>query len=397
MGYNLPMTMTINEQINADVSVIEHIVLSTDTTENVVIPNGKNVTIDLNGHTLQNDTTGDKNEYTITNLGSLRIVDSIGGGNVYNAGTKNKGCLVNLKGGNVVIDKGRFWTDAPRTTGAWYYIVNMGQSMIINDAEVPGVAPNASTVRNGFYTDQERAENYVEGHYPALIINGGTFTGQLIPVKNDEGGYLEINGGRFEGPSESVLNWNVARITGGIFIAPDNKYVIYSGAYTTDISEGKLDISGGTFTGGSGIYDLTPQYAPDKSDTAYNYITGGKWEVANKYTVTEFIKPGYEYEMDEEGNIIIQKELEWTFPEGGSMALGMVGNSRVYVHNDSVEYEEGGFDVPVRGFTPKIVLATAQGGCDGYYNSKTKKIQLFRNGVEISERLYDVTLLMFGN
>ena len=387
--------MTINEQIANGSGMI---ILSENTKENVVIPADTSIIFDLAGFRLENDTTDDANEYTITNHGTLTVMDSVGTGEVYNAGTKMKGCIVNLKGGIVNINGGKWWTDAPRTTGAWYYIVNMGVLMTINYADVPGVAPNASTIRNGFYTDEEKQENYVEGQYPKLVINDGVFTGQLIPVKNDEGGDLEINGGTFEGPSEAVLNWNIGKITGGTFKAPEDKFCIFSGAYTNDMSEGKLDVTGGTFIGGKGIRDLTPQYAPEKADTAYNYITGGKWEVTDKTTVTEFIKPGYEAEFDEDGNLIVKAEKEWTFPEGGIAGMGFMSLRRLVIHNDSVEYTTGGFELPVRGFLPLcIVGCMAKNGCDAYYNKETKKIQLFRSGVELNERIYDVTIVMVGN
>lgn len=384
--------MTINEQIVAGVG---EIILAEDITENIVVPAGQTVIIDLAGHRLSNDDS--VAEYTITNSGTLLIKDSVGGGSVYNANAPMKGCLVNLKGGIVEIDGGEFATDAPRSTGAWYYIVNMGVKMTINDAKVLGVAPNASTVRNGFYTDAEKEANYVEGQYPMLIINGGEFTGNLIPIKNDEGGKLEINGGVFEGPSECVLNWNVAKITGGTYTSPEDKYVIFSGAYTTDISEGKLEVTGGTFIGGKGIRDLTPTYAPEKADTAYNYVEGGKWEVSDMDTVTAFVKPGYEFDIDEEGNIIVRQEKEWTFPEGGVAGLGFMSLKRLIMHNDSIEYEAGGFDLPMRNFTPMCILGCmAKGGCDAYYNAETKKIELYRGGVELNERIFDVTIVMIG-
>lgn len=385
--------MTINEQI---LSGVTEIVFTEDVSENVVVPAGKTVTIDLAGFTLSNSTEDDANEYTITNHGNLTVIDSGETGAVYNAGTKLKGCIVNLKGGIVTIKGGKWWTDAPRTTGAWYYIVNMGTLMTIDSAEVPGVAPNASTVRNGFYTTAEYEENWNDV-YPRLVINGGTFTGNLIPVKNDEGGELVINGGTFSGPSECVLNWNVGKITGGTFTSPDDKYCIFSGAYTTDISEGKLDITGGTFIGGSAIYDLTPTYAPEKEDTAYNYITGGKWEVEDKDNVIANIKPGYEAEIDEDGNIVVEKEVEWTFPNGGISGMGFFRYKNVVMHNDSIEYESGGFDVPIRYFEPVCIMGCmAKGGCDAYYNKETRKIQLYRNGQELSERVMDVTIVMIG-
>ena len=232
-----------------------------------------------------------------------------------------------------------------------------------------------------------------------MEINGGTFSGQLIPVKNDNHGRLTINGGTFEGTSECVLNWNVGKINGGTFTSPSNKYCIFSGSCAGEIGcAGELDVSGGTFIGGAGILDLTPTYDPDHEyPDSYAYIVGGKWEVANKDNVMSFIKPGYEAEIDEDGNIIVEKEVEWTFPEGGTSGMGFMSKKTVIMHNDSIEYEAGGFDVPIRYFSPIcIVGCMARNGCDAYYNRETKKIQLFRSGVELSERVYDVTIVMIG-
>lgn len=49
-----------------------------------------------------------------------------------------------------------------------------------------------------------------------LTINGGTFTGGLNTVKNDDAGEMIINGGTITGFAQScVQNNNVLTITGG--------------------------------------------------------------------------------------------------------------------------------------------------------------------------------------
>ena len=388
--------MTINEQIQSGEGIIE-IALTEDVTENVIIPIGKTVELDLAGFRLSNYSSDDVKEYTISNYGTLVIKDSGETGTIYNDASR-KGCLVNHKGGIVTITGGSFQLNERAKTDSWYYIVNLGKLMTIENALVEGTSPNTSTVRNGFYTVQETTEDYI-GEDVSMIINGGRFVGPLIPVKNDNHGNLTINGGTFEGTSECVLNWNVGKITGGTFNSPSNKYCIFSGSCAGEEGcNGELDVTGGTFIGGAGILDLSQTYDPDHEyPDSYAYIAGGKWEVSDKANVESFIKPGYEATFDEEGNIIIEKEIEWTFPNGGIAGMGFMRYKNVVMHNDSIEYEAGGFDIPIRYFTPVcIVGCMAKKGCDAYYNKDTKKIQLYRNGVELNERVYDVTIVMIG-
>lgn len=383
--------MTINEQIQNGATLIA---LTEDTTECVSIPAGFDVIIDLNGHRLSNDAS----EYTVSNFGRLTITDTVGGGSIYNDAPR-KGCLVNHKNGIAAINAGEFVLNERDGTTSWYYIVNLGTEMTINDVTVNGISPNTSAVRNGFYTAQETQDDYIDEDV-RMVINGGTIASEKIPVKNDNHGDLIINGGEFTGSSECVLNWNLGRIAGGTFNSPSGKYVIFSGSCAGEIGcAGQLDITGGTFIGGSGIYDLTETYDPEHEyPNSYSYIVGGKWEVADKENVASFIKPGYEAEFDEQGNIIVVKEIEWTFPEGGAVGMGFVGMRRLVMHNDTVEYEEGGFDLPIRGFAPVCIIgAMAEGGLDAYYNTATKKIQFYRNGNELSgQRIKDVTLIIVG-
>ena len=64
--------------------------------------------------------------------------------------------------------------------------------------------------------------NYVEVKKnivtPKLTINGGTFSGGLNTIKNDDGATLEIKNGTFNNMSQAtVQNHHVTTISGGTF------------------------------------------------------------------------------------------------------------------------------------------------------------------------------------
>lgn len=73
-----------------------------DATEDVTIPEGKAITLDLNGKKLTN-----KASHTITNNGTLTVTDSIGGGVVDNI-THAKAALSNAVGATATLEDGTF-------------------------------------------------------------------------------------------------------------------------------------------------------------------------------------------------------------------------------------------------------------------------------------------------
>ena len=73
-----------------------------DVTEDVTIPEGKAITLDLNGKKLTN-----KASHTITNNGTLTVTDSIGGGVVDNI-THAKAALSNAVGATATLEGGTF-------------------------------------------------------------------------------------------------------------------------------------------------------------------------------------------------------------------------------------------------------------------------------------------------
>ena len=220
----------------------------------MTIPAEKNILLDLNGHKLTN-VSGN----TITNNGTLSItgtgtVDNISHGKaaVYN----NVGGTVTLNGGSYTRSKETGQPTDGSAKNSYYNIVNWGDMTINAGVEVTQNGNFSSMIENGFYNGNGKTNN------PKLTINGGTFSGGLNTVKNDDRGVLEIKDGTFTNVSQAaVLNWNNATIDGGNFQAnEDAQAVVLNGQIDDVMDVGKLTINGGSFTAsGSGtvIQEMT--------------------------------------------------------------------------------------------------------------------------------------------
>lgn len=219
--------------------------LEANITASVEIPQGADVTIDLNGHTL----TADSKWAAITNNGHLTVTDSVGGGKVDGADVSQAAALYNAPTGTATLNAGAF------TGSKWYVIKNLG-NMTIDGAAVIQNDAGTSGIDNGYYGDLGNDCNvaYPSSAEVKLTINSGSFSNGMNAVKNDDFGTLVVNGGTFsntDGPA--VLNWNVAEINDGKFIAADGvESVIANGSYATTADQGKLTINGGTFTASNG-------------------------------------------------------------------------------------------------------------------------------------------------
>ena len=253
------------------------VTLLKDTKEDITIPAGKIITLDLNGMTLTN-----VDDHTILNNGNLTIM---GTGRVDNI-SHAKGALYNK--GTVVINGGTF--DRSRENGmnkgesgqnSWYTIKNVG-TMTINDGATVQTAGNnaalgkfSSLVSNGYFNANDYNTN--KGlDQPILTIDGGTFRGGLNTIKNDDRAKLTINGGTFSNYYQAVVqNHNIAEITGGTFTAASDAntetYGIYNCGCGAGIDLGTLTVSGGTFTG------ATYAVAEVSSQNAIVNISGGQF------------------------------------------------------------------------------------------------------------------------
>ena len=244
-GVTAPQSeQTLQEQINAAPDGVEtRLTLQGEVSGDLTIPTNKNIVLELaEGSKLTN-----VSDHTITNNGELTIegtgtVDNITHGKaaVYN----NVGGTVTLNGGSYTRSKETGQPTDGSAKNSYYNIVNWGDMTINDGVKVTQNGNFSSMIENGFYDGTGRTNN------PKLTINGGTFSGGLNTVKNDDRGVLEIVDGTFTNVSQAaVLNWNNATIDGGTFQAnTDAKAVILNGHIDDGMDQGKLTINGGSFT-----------------------------------------------------------------------------------------------------------------------------------------------------
>ena len=225
------------------------VTLLKDTVEDVVIPAGKTVTLDLNGKNIK-PTTGD----AIVNKGNLTIV---GSGEVA-AQNGGSAAIANFPGATANVNGGTF------VSAHWYVIKNLGNMTIDGPVTIKkpeGNTDTSSLIDNGWYgsTDKVAGESVsAQADKAKLTIKSGEFTGKsgsasCSVIKNDDYATLDISGGTFDSTNNqntsnatTILNWNVATISGGTFIG---QYPLANGAYNNAADKGQFTISGGTFTG----------------------------------------------------------------------------------------------------------------------------------------------------
>lgn len=241
-GTTAPQASTLQDQIsNAPDGQQTTITLQGDVSEDLTIPAGKNIVLNLGGFKLTN-----VSDHTITNNGTLTIE---GTGTVDNI-SHGKAAVFNDVGGTVVLNGGTYTrskesgSDKVNSGGNSYYnIQNLGEMTINAGVTVEQNGNFSSMIASGFYDGTDETTN------PKLVINGGTFSGGMNTIKNDDRGILEIHGGTFTNVRQAALmNWNEATITGGSFEANGAEAVIYNGYADDDMDCGKLTISGGEFT-----------------------------------------------------------------------------------------------------------------------------------------------------
>ena len=273
---------TLQEAVNAandnTVKLLENV------TEDINIPTGINVTLDLNGHKITN-VSG--HTITVEKGGKLNISDSVGTGVVDNT-SHGKGAIVNS--GEVTLNGGTFKRSAENGTSpygnggnSWYTIANYGTMEINTGVTVENAGGYSSMIRNG-------GEATADCN---LTIRGGNFTGGINTVKNDLFGVLTINGGNFSNTAQYVImNWNKAEITAGTFRTLDTaSAVLFTSAYGGDANTiGKLSISGGEFKHASDTQEMIVDHY-DETNKGNAVVTGGKFDAdISKYIPTDYVQ-----------------------------------------------------------------------------------------------------------
>lgn len=266
------LTAAISAANNGDT-----ITLNLSTTEDIVIPKGKTLTIDiLEGVTLTNN-----NDHTIINNGDLTIT---GKGTIDNV-THGRGDIVNNYGGTLVL-KDKITLTRSKEAGknttssggnSWYNISNQGNMDIYDDVSVISTGSFSSLIRNGEGKENEEA---------ILKIHNGKFSGGINTIKNGDFGKLYIEDGEFLNSTQAtLLNWNYAEINGGTYKPTNNA----TDAVITGIwydTEGKTIITGGDFYGAISLFD--EKLYPGQGFNGDTNISGGTFSE----DVSMYLVPG---------------------------------------------------------------------------------------------------------
>lgn len=294
--------ITVYQTVNDAISTMEigTISLNANTTNNVTIPEGKTITLNMNGHTITNTEAAD----TITNNGTLIIngegvIDNTTNGK---APVTNNGTMTILKASITrSLDDGQ-----PEVAGtnSYYTIVNHG-TMIIgeeggNDSDI--VVTNnggySALVENGWYDSTGKTP---ENDSCSLTIYSGTFTGGKYNVKNDELGTVDIKGGTFNPAADvNLLNWHNMTIDGGDFSASATKYNLANGTYGQGV--GHVVIHNGNFTA-QNVPNIGMINGYASSDIS---IDGGTF--TSKTGLNNYVADGYTIQQTEDGKFTVVAE-----------------------------------------------------------------------------------------
>lgn len=165
--------------------------LLTDATENITIAANKQITLDLNGCTLNGGTGTAK--AAILNEGTVTITDTSAG-----------------KTGTIKRDDQGIEGET-----SYYVIKNIG-TMVIDQANVVNNSGYKKANSSGTMVGSSLICNGDDDPQASLTINGGMFNQpNFLVVKNGTNGTLTVNGGTLTSNHSAVQNWNKAQILGG--------------------------------------------------------------------------------------------------------------------------------------------------------------------------------------
>ena len=241
----------------------------------LTVPQDKDVTLDLNGFTLNG---GDS--HAILNRGTLCIKDSSGNGKI----VASKADTSALRNAAVCVIEGGTFTRAAGEGNKWHTVENFG-TMTFNGGKVIAEDGQSFAIVNGW--------NYIDpGEQKAtMTINNIEMKAGPNGFKNCAGGTLTMNGGTlhctgFWGLSNDSTG--VATINGGKIIS-DNYVAISNGG-------AKMEINGGTFTGPKGSL-YVQNYAQD------TVVKGGSYQNETVEFMQEYCPDGYTATL--EGDMVV--------------------------------------------------------------------------------------------
>ena len=241
----------------------------------LTVPQDKDVTLDLNGFTLNGS-----DSHAILNRGTLCIKDSSGNGKIV-ASKANTSALRNVA--DCVIEGGIF-TRAKAEGNKWHTVENFG-NMTFNGGKVIAEDGQSFAIVNGW--------NYIDpGEQKAtMTINNIDMKAGPNGLKNCTGGTLTMNGGTLHCTGYWGLSndsTGVATINGGKIISDSYVAISNGGA--------KMEINGGTFTGPQGsLYVQT--YAKD------TVVKGGSYQNETVDFMQKYCPNGYTATL--EGDMVV--------------------------------------------------------------------------------------------
>ena len=248
---------SLQEAIDAAANNGDTVTLLANVDENVEIAKEKNLTLDLNGCTLNGGTGTDK--AALSNLGTITIRDT----SADKAGTIKR--------------------DDNGTVGetSYYVIRNQGTMTIesgnvINNSGYKKANSTGSMVGSSLICNGDCDEG------GTLTIKGGTFTQKnFIAIKNGALGVLHVTGGTISSDHSAIQNWFEADITGG-----EIKGQLWTDAWKEGESVGETKIGGNAEFTGEIVMDITGSVVPTLA------ITGGNLSVTNWRITTAAAKAG---------------------------------------------------------------------------------------------------------
>lgn len=224
---------------------------------NFEIAVAKNITLDLNGFTLNGGTGTAK--AAITNHGTLTITDS---------SAAKTGTIKREDNGTV-------------GETSYYVIKNLG-TMTIEQANVVNNSGYRKTNSSGSMVGSSLICNGDNDEGASLTINGGKLKQlNFIAIKNGANGTLVVNGGEITSNHSAIQNWFNAELTGGTI-----RGQLWTDAWKEGESVGNTVIDGNVDYEGEIVMDVTGSTKPELK------VNGGNLSVTNWRVTTACAKLG---------------------------------------------------------------------------------------------------------
>lgn len=384
----------LNDAVSAGVDVV----LGCDITADVVVPKDVAVTLDLNGHTLTNNSN-----HTIINYGTLTVEDSSTGetGKVDNV-THGKAAIYNEVGATFTLASGTL--DRTKEAGtsssssgdnSYYTLLNHGTAYINGGTIQQGgleVGKYSSLVENGWYDGSKNTEKE-----PSIMtVNGGTFLGGLNSIKNDDYGVLTIKDATVENVAQAaLLNWNVATIEGGSFSTDGGSAVILNGYINDTMDKGELTITGGTFTTNDGDFPLIARMDGSKPTGGVITVTVTSTNAdlvaaaINVPGVTTYVKEGDAVtEMSVSDLAGLKEALNTETVKKITLACDITSDESLFFERD-VTLDMNGYELTVTGTTTYVVDDTTYTYHPVVVEGEGVDVNIVNGEIKVAESVYD--------